>query len=547
MTQMGTGQSKRAAIVQEIRHLLTDQENDKVLERLGEISPKLQSDPEILFLKALTLERIGRGHQAIQAAKQSLKKIKRHEPMLVLARCHRQRGDTEESLAWCDRAQELVGENDQITAIRAGALEEAGRFDEASAVIEPVIELHESDGRDLPVGLRMEWSKLLVQKNRLDDAVGMIDETTSRPDILPPAVNHLKHLKAKACDRKKDFQAAWHAAEEANEIGRIEFDPEIYKEQVDTLIENWSKERMEKFPLSTCESELPVFVAGMPRSGTSTHRPDHRRPPQGRGRGRAQHHRALRLQAGQRLRPGEGSARVFRADTTSGSGQRIARDYVKEISNRLAPPGAERVVNKALGNNKLVGLIARLFPNTRVIHAIRDPRDVAISCFMGGFNNRLHPWTTRAEWAPTPGRVAPDDGALEGNARHPHPRRALRKARRGSRNRVPPHHRFPRASSGTMPAASSTKLDAPCARSATTRSTARSTRPRRVVTRTTPAHDRGHRVPPVLALIPRERFRVESGRACDAPGPVAQRSEQATHNRLVPGSNPGGAIWRAIP
>lgn len=26
-------------------------------------------------------------------------------------------------------------------------------------------------------------------------------------------------------------------------------------------------------------------------------------------------------------------------------------------------------------------------------------------------------------------------------------------------------------------------------------------------------------------------------------GPVAQRLEQATHNRSVPGSNPGGAIY----
>ena len=397
MTQMGTGQSKRAAIVQEIRRLLADQENDKALERLGAISPKLQSDPEILFLKALTLERVGRGHQAIQAAKQSLKKIKRHEPMLVLARCHRQRGDTEESLAWCDKAQEILGENDQINAIRAGALEEAGRFDEASAVIEPAIERHEALGHDVPVGLQMEWSKLLVHKNRLDDAVGMIDETTARPDILPPAVNHLQHLKAKACDRKKDYQAAWRAAEEANEIGRIEFDPEIYKQQVDVLIENWSRERMRDFPISSCGSELPVFVAGMPRSGTSLIDQIIDAHPKASGVGELGtiEHFAHRLSAS--YDPEKEPPGCF-GRLQSQQWTKIARDYVREIS-KLAPPDAERVVNKALGNNKLVGLIARLFPNTRIIHAIRDPRDVAISCFMGGFNNRLHPWTTRVEWA----------------------------------------------------------------------------------------------------------------------------------------------------
>jgi len=29
---------------------------------------------------------------------------------------------------------------------------------------------------------------------------------------------------------------------------------------------------------------------------------------------------------------------------------------------------------------------------------VRDPRDMAISCFMGGFNSRLHPWTTELAW-----------------------------------------------------------------------------------------------------------------------------------------------------
>jgi len=77
---------------------------------------------------------------------------------------------------------------------------------------------------------------------------------------------------------------------------------------------------------------------------------------------------------------------------------RAAKDYVKQITS-LAPIGTKRVVNKTLGNNKLVGPLALLFPNTRIIHAIRDPRDVAISCFMGGFNNRMHAWTTQIDWA----------------------------------------------------------------------------------------------------------------------------------------------------
>ena len=76
---------------------------------------------------------------------------------------------------------------------------------------------------------------------------------------------------------------------------------------------------------------------------------------------------------------------------------RAARDYERSVK-KLAPKGVERVANKALGNSRLVGVLSRLFPKTRVIHMIRDPRDVAVSCFMGNFNNAAHPWTVRPEW-----------------------------------------------------------------------------------------------------------------------------------------------------
>ncbi len=77
------------------------------------------------------------------------------------------------------------------------------------------------------------------------------------------------HLKAKSCDRAKDYATAFKAAAAANEIGKLPFDPDLYAEQVSILIENWSAEAMPHFPRADCPSELPVFVAGMPRSGTS--------------------------------------------------------------------------------------------------------------------------------------------------------------------------------------------------------------------------------------------------------------------------------------
>jgi hypothetical protein len=70
------------------------------------------------------------------------------------------------------------------------------------------------------------------------------------------------------------------------------------------------------------------------------------------------------------------------------------RDGVREVLARPEAadkgPGAARVVDKMPDNYLHLGLIALLFPRATVIHVRRDPRDVALSCWMTSF--RVIPW-----------------------------------------------------------------------------------------------------------------------------------------------------------
>ncbi|MEO1128450.1 MAG: sulfotransferase [Planctomycetota bacterium] len=389
--------SKRTATVQSLRNKLADRKHDELFKELAELPPKLAKDPEVLFVKAIACERIKRTADAIRAAKQSLELMEHPNTMLVLARCYRHTGETELCLQWCERAAKQQTNIASIDMIRGGALEEAGRFDEATQVLQPYVERHTAEGTELPMPLGIEWSKLLVQNKQYGEAISLIDKTLEIPEAPPELRSVQLHLKAKACDRKKDFAEAWAAAEEANAIGRLEFSPELYEEQVSTLMEIWSQEHMQKFPLANCEDELPIFVAGMPRSGTSLIDQIIDAHPLASGVGELNSIERFAYDLSRVYDPEKEPPKCF-GKYDAYRWTRTAKDYVKQLRS-IAPSDAERVVNKALGNNKLVGLIARLFPKTRIIHAIRDPRDVAISCFMGGFNNRLHPWTTRVEWA----------------------------------------------------------------------------------------------------------------------------------------------------
>jgi hypothetical protein len=161
----------------------------------------------------------------------------------------------------------------------------------------------------------------------------------------------------------------------------VSFDPTAMARATDETIAWWTKERAIEIGDSGLASELPVFVAGMPRSGTSLVDQIIDAHPDAKGVGE--------LDSVERWAEAAGLA-------APSDHARIARAYVDEI-HRLAP-SAKRVVNKALGNTRILGHLARLFPQTRIIHVVRDPRDVAVSCVLGAFGAERYPWTTRPEW-----------------------------------------------------------------------------------------------------------------------------------------------------
>ena len=365
-------------------------------EALKPLIKKSRHDAEVLFLMALIAEAKRDIKHAREHGERSLKLRDHPDTLLLLARLERIVGETEKAVALCDRAERLRPGHPQTSIIKAGALEEGGRFDEARGIVEPLLDAAASKAQPSAAGVNFEWAKLLIHDKRYDDAITLLDELDHNARSKPELRRLQLHLKAKACDRNKDYAGAFDAAHDANEIGKLEFDPELYEEQVSTLIENWSAEAMAKFPVSGCDSEVPTFVAGMPRSGTSLIDQVIDAHPQAAGVGELSDIEAFAMQL----------SRVYDAEKTPpecfGKLQdheftRAAQKYLKHI-RKISPPDTLRIVNKALGNNKLVGLLARLFPKTRIIHAMRDPRDVAVSCYMGGFNNALHAWTTQLDW-----------------------------------------------------------------------------------------------------------------------------------------------------
>jgi len=132
------------------------------------------------------------------------------------------------------------------------------------------------------------------------------------------------------------------------------------------------------------ESDLPVFVVGLPRSGTTLIEQILASHPQVFGAGE------ITLAADTMAALGGSTADAIEGLRRLGreTARRLAAGHLERL--RAFSRAAVRIVDKMPENYFLLGLLATLFPRARFIHCRRDLRDVAVSCWMTYF--RETPW-----------------------------------------------------------------------------------------------------------------------------------------------------------
>ncbi len=127
------------------------------------------------------------------------------------------------------------------------------------------------------------------------------------------------------------------------------------------------------------ESDVPVFVAGLPRSGTTLIEQILASHSRVFGGGEiALAGDTLAALGGEAADPLEGLRRMDRP-----TAQRLAARHLERL--RALHPAALRIIDKTLDNYLHLGLLAALFPRAKFIHCRRDLRDVAVSCWMTRF------------------------------------------------------------------------------------------------------------------------------------------------------------------
>jgi Flp pilus assembly protein TadD len=155
------------------------------------------------------------------------------------------------------------------------------------------------------------------------------------------------------------------------------FSRSAYLDFVDATIGRFSRERLHEGPVASDRDATPIFIVGMPRSGTTLAEQIIGAHPSAHPAGE----RAALAQAYGELGGGWETAaaatRVAACETATLDG--AAARYLRDL--RALAPNATRIVDKMPGNFRYLGLVATLLPGARVIHCVRDPRDIGLSIF----------------------------------------------------------------------------------------------------------------------------------------------------------------------
>lgn len=149
-------------------------------------------------------------------------------------------------------------------------------------------------------------------------------------------------------------------------------------------------ERFAEFKGAGHPSQQPIFLVGMPRSGSTLTEQILSSHPAVYGAGERLELGQVLDEAARRARCGDLLSFLDKGVTAETLG-RIGADYLARISP-LAP-GALRITDKMPGNFVFAGLIHMALPNAKIIHCRRDPVDTSLSCFSKLFVGENQPWS----------------------------------------------------------------------------------------------------------------------------------------------------------
>ncbi len=228
-----------------------------------------------------------------------------------------------------------------------------------------------------------------------DADLAAVHRCLADPDLDGGNRAHLLFGLAQIQDARQEFAEAAASLEQANSLALAEqrrrgsvYDPADHRRFVDAILAAFQPALFQRLAGAGLDGPRPIFIIGLPRSGTTLIEQVLASHPQVHGAGEIPLARRSLDEIPEvlgRTDPPLDCVADWNAEMVNELARRHDR-WLRELDGGCS----ERIVSKMHENYYYLGLILLMFPRAVVIHCRRDPRDVAFSCWLTNF--RQVPW-----------------------------------------------------------------------------------------------------------------------------------------------------------
>jgi tetratricopeptide (TPR) repeat protein len=285
-------------------------------------------------------------------------------------------GHTDEAKNVAGRALQLDPRSTRTLVVLADAHADQGEFAKSEQWLRQAIAM-DPDSADAWAGLphlrTMNGSDTWWLQGAL--RIAAIEGLSPRLEV------QLRYAMGKYFDDLEQYEPAFEQYRLANELSRrhrMRYDRAQSQQDTDRLIRSCNRGWLDQARSQGMASGLPVFIVGMPRSGTSLVEQILASHPAVFGAGELSFWNAA-------VDPQSGSD--FYAATGADAVRRLGGDYLAQLRGLSA--AAARVVDKMPENFRHLGLIQAALPGARIIHVSRNAVDTCLSIYFKDFRATL--------------------------------------------------------------------------------------------------------------------------------------------------------------
>ena len=325
----------------------------------------------------------------------------------------------DEALASYDKAIALKPDHAEAHNNRGVLLQEMRRYDEALASYDKVIalnprhaEAHNNRGIVLmSTGNMREAEQMFLKASELkpdfpdplfnlsvirnhqnaDNAEAKnIQALLNKSGITPNDKEQLYFALGKIYDDCGRYDEAFECFRQANQIRNtgVVYDASLIEKTTSSIIEVFSKDFLAQPFAYASDSRSPLFIVGMPRSGTTLLASILSNHPAIGMAGELPTIDDFTSQLGELTASGVPYPTAAR-HITPAAAMRLITEYEKRL-RRDVGPDKPHVIDKNPLNFRHLGLIAMLFPQARIIHCVRHPLDTCLSNYFQRFPLRIN-------------------------------------------------------------------------------------------------------------------------------------------------------------